>query len=382
MSSDARCSRRHSTTCLPLAGETTNRVAENNGESRIKLTLSPQAEKYARRDAPIEARRMAARGALPLEPIELATVLFVLMHDGDPEIKDTARTSLEGLPEPVRDTVLTGPTHPALLSQLAQIHKDHEENCARLALNPACDDDTIAFLASVPFRKVVDIVSQNQERMMRCEAIVDALGANPLTGRAVIERILTFLGVSPEANEDEAEEPLTDEAAAAAVVALLGDDFAGCANELTKETDEAVEEEQLGSGLFAALQKMTVMQKVKLARLGGNEARALLIRDRNKVVASAAIHSPKITESEVAGYAKSRGLCDEVYRVISSNRDWTKHYQVKLALATNPKVPMTQAIAFLNYLQDRDLKSIMKSRDVPSAIATHARRILQKKGKI
>jgi ammonia channel protein AmtB len=40
-------------------------------------------------------------------------------------------------------------------------------------------------------RRVVDIISQNQERMLRAEEIVDALGANPLTGRAVIERIQT-----------------------------------------------------------------------------------------------------------------------------------------------------------------------------------------------
>ena len=37
---------------------------------------------------------------------------------------------------------------------------------------------------------------------------------------------------------------------------------------------------------------------------------------------------------------------------------------------------------FLNYLQERDLRAIMKSKDVPSVISTHARRLLQKKGKI
>ena len=37
---------------------------------------------------------------------------------------------------------------------------------------------------------------------------------------------------------------------------------------------------------------------------------------------------------------------------------------------------------FVNYLQDKDLLGLMKSRDVPSAISTHARRLLSKKGKI
>ena len=66
---------------------------------KVRLTLSPQAERYVRQDAPRETRLMAARGALPLPATELATVLFGLMHDPDPEVKSTARDSLEGLPD-------------------------------------------------------------------------------------------------------------------------------------------------------------------------------------------------------------------------------------------------------------------------------------------
>ena len=55
---------------------------------------------------------------------------------------------------------------------------------------------------------------------------------------------------------------------------------------------------------------------------------------------------------------------------------------MKHALSTNPKTPQATAIKFLNYLQDRELKAVMKSKDVPSVISTHARRILNKKGKI
>ena len=76
---------------------------ERSTPQKIRLELSPQAEKYARRDAPREVRLMAARGALPLPPVELATVLFALMHDDDAEIKSTARDSLEALPEGVID---------------------------------------------------------------------------------------------------------------------------------------------------------------------------------------------------------------------------------------------------------------------------------------
>ncbi len=355
-------------------------VSEEAPKTRVKLTLSPQAEKYARRDAPIEARRMAARGALPLEPIDLATVLFALSHDADAEVKSTARASLDNLPEHVLEPVLVGPSHPLLLSYLARVHRENEGHCEKLALNAATDDATIAFLASLPLRRVVDVVSNNQQRMLRCEEIVDALGANPLTGRAVIERILTFLGLDHEDEDEASEEVLSAEAAEQAVLAFLGDENPEIAKLLASEDE--LDDEALEGNLFAAVQKMSVMQKIKLARVGGKEARSLLIKDRNKIVATSVLGSPKITETEIVAIANSRGVSDEILRLISFNRDWTKSYQIKLALVMNPKTPTPQAVKFINYLQDKELRSLMKSKDVSTQISTHARRILQKKGKI
>jgi hypothetical protein len=361
------------------------------GRQKIKLQLSPEAEKYCRADAPVEARRMAAGGALPLAGPELATVLFVLAHDSDTEVKSRARQSLESLPEGVRDGVLSGPTHPAVLSYLARVHEDDAEACEKLALNAACDDATIEFLASRPHRRVVDILCNNQQRMLRHPPIVDALGDNPLTGRAQIDRILSFLGLDraeaevPESSErsDDWPDPdaITDDAAQAALQALLGDDASDFGTSLVEDPEEELSEEDRGN-LYKRIQTMSVMQKIKLARMGNKEARGLLIRDKNKIVATAAIRSPRVNDSEIVSYAKSRNLCDEVIRVIASNREWTRSYQVKLGLATNPKCPPPTAMKFVNHLQDRDLRHLMKSKDVPSAVSNHARRLLAKKGKI
>lgn len=345
---------------------------------KVKLKLSPQAEKYARRDAPLEARRMAARGALPLEPIELATVLFVLASDPDADVKEKARASLESLPDHVVGSVLGGPAHPALLSYLAKVHKEDEHRCEAIALNAAADDATIAFLATLPHARVVDIISHNQERMLRHEPIVDALGANPLTGRSTIERILSFLGLE-ERDADADEDVVDEDEAEAALLAMLGDDMGSVARALAAEGENADIDE---GSLYQVIQTMSVTQKIKLARIGGKEARSLLIRDRNRIVASAVLGSPKLTDTEVVGFAQNRSMNEELLRIIANNREWTKNYQVKLGLTMNPKTPTPQAIKFLNYLQDKDLKSLMKSKDVPSNISTHARRILNKKGKL
>ena len=354
---------------------------------KIRLRLSPEAERYVRRDAPREVRLMASKGALPLPPIELATVLFALMHDPDPEVKSTARESLEGLPAPVCNVVLSGPTHPSVLSHLARAFREDEERLEKIALNEATDDATIAFLAGLPCKQLVDIISNNQTRMLRAHEIVEALGNNPLTGRSVIERILSFLGIDGLPTDDDGEElapeptRVSDEEAEAALRAVLGDDMAHYARELVQDSEEEVPIEE-NTNIFALIQNMTVMQKIKLARMGNKEARGLLVRDRNKLVAMSAVSSPKITLQEVASFSKSRNVSDEVLRVIARNRDWTRDYQVKLGLVGNPKCPLTQALKFVNYLQDRELRGLMRSKDVPTAISTHARRILTRKGKL
>jgi hypothetical protein len=347
---------------------------------KIRLVLSPQAERYARRDAPRDVRLMAARGALPLPPVELASVLFALMHDPDAEVKGVARESLEKLPDGVCQSVLAGEVHPAILSHLARAFREREDRLEAIALNPAADDATLAFLASLPAKRVVDIVSNNQERMLRAPEIVEALGSNPLTGRAVIERILSFLGSSdPGGGARE----VSDAEAEAALRAVLGEDLGSFARALVEEAPAAAPQ-ATGEihNLYAVIQKMSVYQKIKLARLGNREARGLLVRDRNKVVAVAAVMSPKLTDNEIVTIAQSRNVSDEVLRIIAHNRQWTRTYKVKLALAQNPKTPQPLAMGLVSQLQDSDLAGLMKSKDVPAAIATHARRQLSKKGKI
>jgi len=328
---------------------------------KISLTLSPQAERYVRKDAPVEVRRLAAR------------------------------QSLESLPDSIAKTVLGGAAHPAVLSFLAHVYKNDAVRMEVLALNAAADDGTFTFLASLPHRRVIDIVANNQTRLLRAPGIVEALGENPLTGRATIDRILGFLGLErPAAEEVPAGEQadlgapaeITDESALVALRALLGD-ASEFAEELLKDSPDEIDLDEAAKGnLMALIAKMTVMQKVKLARLGNKEARGLMIRDRNKIVATAAIRSPRMTDNEVAGFAKSRNLSDEVMRIIASNRDWTKNYAVKLALVMNPKCPVSMSIRFMNFLQEKDLRVCVKSKDVPAVIATHARRNLTAKGKM
>jgi hypothetical protein len=131
--------------------------------------------------------------------------------------------------------------------------------------------------------------------------------------------------------------------------------------------------------LSQSLAKMTIPQKIRLALLGNQEARNLLIHDPNKVIALAVIRNPRLSEDEVMMYAQLRSLPEDVFWAISKHRTWVKNYHVKLALVSNPKSPLALAIKLLDHLHDRDLQNISRSKNVSYVLARSAARLLFKR---
>jgi hypothetical protein len=127
------------------------------------------------------------------------------------------------------------------------------------------------------------------------------------------------------------------------------------------------------------LSSLPILDRIKLAMKGTREQRAQLIRDSNRMVASAVLSSPKLTESEVEAFAKMANVSEEVLRVIASNRSWLKNYGVALGLARNPKTPPAISMHLLHRLNERDVKIIGTDRNVPEALRLAARKMGAKK---
>ena len=125
--------------------------------------------------------------------------------------------------------------------------------------------------------------------------------------------------------------------------------------------------------------QMSVSQKIKLATLGNQEARTLLLRDSNKLVCMAAVTSPRITDGEILGLANSRTVNSDVLRYIYSNREFTRTYVVKATLVKNPKVPLPTALKMMFTLQEKDIKELARDRNVPQTIQSQAKAFMMKK---
>ncbi len=125
--------------------------------------------------------------------------------------------------------------------------------------------------------------------------------------------------------------------------------------------------------------RLKMFEKIRLATLGNAYCRQNLVRDPNRIIALAAVRSPRITDGEIVAFAANRGICEDVIRYIANTKELVKSYPVRLNLVTNPKCPLTFSLRFLAQLQAEDLKNVSKSKNVPVALAAAARRLVQKR---
>lgn len=130
--------------------------------------------------------------------------------------------------------------------------------------------------------------------------------------------------------------------------------------------------------LTQQIQNMGIVERVRVAMKGSREARAMLIRDPNKMVASAVLSSPKLTMAEVERFAKMANVSDDVLRAIAQNRGWVKHYGVAHGLVKNPKTPVAMSLNLMQRLVDRDVRSLAVDRNVPEPLRLAARKRMVK----
>lgn len=161
----------------------------------------------------------------------------------------------------------------------------------------------------------------------------------------------------------------------------FADEAASFSWDLTQDHTDVESEDRgkLVASMERRIAEMSVGKKIKLAFLGNKEARAILIRDRNRVVAGAVVKSGRLTEQEVSNFAGNKNLDSEVIREIVANKEWTRKYPVKVALVNNPKTPVSEAVTMVSQLQKKDLMMLTRNRNVPSVVSEAANRLFRVK---
>jgi hypothetical protein len=392
-------------------------------------STNPVVQAIAAGTAPLPARLMAARGLLPLAAEELLEVLLVLSADENADIAAAARETLDEQPgETLLAVAQAAATSPDVLSYLASRADAQKEVGEAVTLNAATPDTAIARLAaSTSDGSLLELISVNQQRLIRAPEIIEALLSNPArtgdaerrareTKREFFEKErgaqqiadeMRARGMSAAAEFMEAAESIGtgsgltyDDAWLLAQHIEVSDadideswlplermeEFfteseeqraANLERIIAETTAEAGQVEPERISLIRRVMLMSVKDRVKLAMKGDREARSILIRDSNKVVATGVINNPRITDKEVEGISAMRTVSDEVLRLIAQNRAWARNYPVIHNLARNPRTPIATAINVLLRLHTKDLQHISQNRNVSDAVRRQAQRLAQ-----
>jgi hypothetical protein len=362
-------------------------------------TFSPAAQKAL---APGPGRMMAARGMVPLpRPAEMVSLLYQLELDPEVAIANAARATAGGLPEKVLSGALADPAiDPRVLHWLAPRCLQTPPLLERLITAAAVADDTIVALASRADSSGIEVIATNEQRLLRAPAIIAAMYTNPKARMSTVDRAVELairndVKVDGIAAWDELVRLIksgaggtspADDSAFAQVTAgifelddtpLAGGDAealqVSADGELVDQKPPEVDEKKV------PISKLSMVAKMRLAMMGNAVARAVLVRDHNKMVAVAAIKAPGVSDAEAARHAGNPALADDVIRYIASRRDWTRLYSVKIHLVMNPKTPLPEATRMLPHLRDKEMKNVAKSKGVPSAVAAQARKLLSQR---
>jgi len=293
-----------------------------------------------------------ARGSTPILEGSRLRVLVALAADPSEAVRRAAQATLDDLAEEdCADELAERTLDEAVARYFLDAAHVRPPLLPMLLTHPVVPADAISELAAKAGQKVIPLLLDNID-LLKTSALI-ALKDNPAyltwqespqTEGVVIEVDLLEMLIAEAEAEDAriaAREPVP--------VAMT-------------------EEEEKKEGLSGRIARMGVAQKVKMALLGSREERSILIRDGSRVVSRAVLSSPKLSDSEVEGFAGMKNVDQDVLRTISMSRKFMKNYTVMKVLVSNPRLPIDIGLTLIPRLIQNDLLLLSKNRDVADLI--------------
>ncbi len=361
------------------------------------------------------------------------------MGDENEEIRLTAATTIDKLdPDSFAHLAADQNAAPEVLGFFCVWKKTPGEIIEKIIFNRATPDLALAKLAaSTRDSQILEAISVKQQSLIHTPEIIDAILSNPqrspeaerrareiqqeffeksfgvqmiaeeqrVKADAKAQALKETESIFIEGLEDLVRLGLIEDGIAEEVYAPIlkeyeeeiGGDFAAIATHIYDEYDfesiigQILSEESSASeispsqmvadrkAMFQQIAVMSIKERVTLAIKGTREARMILVRDPNRIVACAVLRNPRLTENEIEGISAIRTVPEDVLRQIAQNRAHTKSYTVIHNLVRNPRTPVALSMNFLNRIQTRDLRVLGSNKNVPDVIRTMASRMYLKR---
>ena len=377
--------------------------------------------------APRPARLAAARGILPLPDHDMIEVLVAFATSNDRELAEHANKTIRTHDAETLNSLVKSERAPVyVLNFLATVGELPRKVLESIVTNEKTPITTIVKVAGeTKSVELLDAISLNQQLLIQAPAIIDAILKNPNrsseTDRRVAETRREFFekerGQQQVADElraqgkeaaaefvesidlENGDLSLDDAAFLAEHIILpdsetddawLGLEYLEEIYEETPEQREAIVNKILGEfkseemdmpseriSTVHRIMKMGMKDRTKLAMKGDREARNILIRDPNRIVAQAVMTNPRITEQEVEKIAAMRTITEDILRQVATSRQFSRCYAIVHNLARNPRTPIANVLNILSRLHLKDLNALSKNRNVSDAVRRQALRLAQ-----
>ena len=364
---------------------------------------------------------------LPLSNEESLEVLVVLTSDANQDVSAAAIATMGTLnPESFSHLASQSGTPSDVLGFLCLWPSSPRELVEALIFNPSTPDGALAQLAARSAdSKIIEAISLKQQSLIRTPEIIDAILTNAARSAEAERRAKEVreeffekqFGVRMIAEEQrvQADAARIAETIARETVQIGGfEDLVrlglieeGIDDELVTEYEEqygplvetapgpgeqldieriigeVVQEEELLTvdriPVFQRVALMSVKDRVMLAIKGTREARMILIRDPNRMVAGAVLRNPRLTDTEVESIASVKTVPEDVLRQIGQNRAWTRSYIVIHNLVKNSRTPIAISLTFLSRIQTRDLRALAQNKNVSDVVRQSSYRLYLKR---
>jgi hypothetical protein len=110
---------------------------------------------------------------------------------------------------------------------------------------------------------------------------------------------------------------------------------------------------------------LTEEEKMQLAASSDEEGLAKFIHDPSPRVIRALLDNKKLREEDVLIIANRKNLPPDVLDAIARSGKWAESYPIRLALAKNPKTPLSASLSIVRYLRLFDIAELTRNHHIP-----------------
>src|SRR3989338_1552743 len=126
--------------------------------------------------------------AQPLYPEDFVTALFVLSHDRDAKVSESAKAAFGALSNETMTAALNGTIDPLVIKAIVEARMDNEAIQTLAVFNPDIGDAFLCRIAENCPEALLQLMAEDKSNLVARPGFLDAVKKNPCINPALMDR--------------------------------------------------------------------------------------------------------------------------------------------------------------------------------------------------